>query len=348
MSVETVVGEIDEKYLGVVSTHEHILLNSGSTYIHSEVKEVSKMNLFKQKVAMSNLGELRFNALAILDNLILSDVNLAIEEILEFKKFGGDTIVDLTNEYMGRDPVALKNISRITGLNIITCTGHYLDSLHPEYVEQKNESELSKMMIKEIKEGIGETGIRAGVIGEIGTSKEILFDEKKVLRASAFAQIETGVAIFIHTWPWSENGLEIIDILKESGVNLKKVVICHIDGKINIDYYKKILDQGSFVEFDMFGKDFGQVYDNEYYIAATDIERINAIWELINIKEDYIKKILVSTDRCLKMELVNYGGYGYAHILKNIIPLMRKKGFSDEHINILISENPGNILNIQK
>lgn len=347
MPVITVLGEVNKEDLGIISSHEHVLINSGRSYLNSEITEVSKLSLFNQKVNISNLHELKFNALAIGDNLILDDIDMAVKELMEFKKFGGNTLVDLTNDYMGRDPIALQNISRITGLKIITCTGHYIHSLYPPYIKNKNEFEISKIMIREIKVGIGDSDIRAGVIGEIGTSKEIHLEEKKVLKACALAQIETGATIFVHTWPWSINGLEIINILKEIGADLKKVVICHIDGQINIDYYKKIMESGAYVEFDMFGKDFGQIYDGKYYIAVSDIERINAIWNLININKSYLKQILVATDRCLKMELTSYGGFGYAHILKNIIPLMREKGFSSSQINYLISENPKNVLNVQ-
>ena len=61
-----------------------------------------------------------------------------------------------------------------------------------------------------------------------------------------------------------------------------------------------------------------------------------------------IEKILVSTDRCLKTELVSYGGFGYAHILKNIIPLMKRLGFSEKQINTLIAENPKSIISVKK
>jgi len=111
MSVITVLGEKSEDSLGIVAPHEHLLLDAWSNMskkIMPEIKEVTRKNLFRQKVSMSNLNELKLNALSILDNVILSDVDLVIEEIMEFKKYGGDTIVDQTNENMGRDPIALK------------------------------------------------------------------------------------------------------------------------------------------------------------------------------------------------------------------------------------------------
>lgn len=354
MIVKTVLGEVDEKSLGIIAPHEHILLNAWSVILSKdkdimpEIKEVTRKNLFNQRVSISNLGKLKINPLAVLDNVILSDVDLAIEEILEFKKFGGDTIVDQTNENMGRDPISLKNISRATELNIITATGHYIEANQPDYVAKKREIELAQIMVKEIGEGIDDTGIRAGVIGEIGVSKGILPNEKKVLRASAIAQKETGVALSVHTWPFGTDGIEVLNILEKAGANLEKVIICHVDGQINLKYCKELLSRGVFIEFDHFGKEYREISDGKLFIIPNDLERIELIYKLINLNEDYINKILLSTDRCLKMELVKYGGFGYAHILKNIIPYMRMYDFSEEQIDTLISKNPKNAISIRK
>ncbi len=347
MSVVTVLGEKSEDSLGIIAPHEHLLVDAWSNMVEDKVpqiKDAARKNLFQQKVSISNLGELKLNALSVLDNVILSDIDLAIEEIMEFKKYGGTTIVDQTNENMGRDPVALKNISRATGLNIITCTGYYIGPNHPEYVKNYSINDLSQFMIKEIEEGIGDTGIRAGIIGEIGISRGILRNEVKVLKASALAQKETGVALSVHTWPFGMDGIKVLDILEKAGANLRKVIICHVDGNTNLDYQIELLKKGSFIEFDHFGKEYREVCENEIHIIPNDLERIQMIYKLLENNNSYINNILISTDRCLKTELLKYGGYGYAHILKTIVPYMKKVGFSENQIDVLISKNPKNIL----
>ena len=286
------------------------------------------------------------NVFAIRDNLILSDFDTAISEVKEFKKYGGNTIVDQTNRFMGRDPLALKKISRITGLNIITSTGYYLEYTHPSYVSKKSEEQIAEIMIDEIVNGIDDTGVRAGVIGEIGTNRIISESEKKVLRASGIAQIETNASLFVHTWAWGENGTEVLDILEKVGANLGKTVICHVDGKINLKYYKEIIDRGATIAFDDFGTEYIQFDSNEILIHASDIEKIDAIKKLINFDEKYLSKIIITSDICVKSELKKFGGYGYAHILKNIVPLMKKFGFINSQINYLISENPRRLISI--
>jgi phosphotriesterase-related protein len=123
-------------------------------------------------------------------------------------------------------------------------------------------------------------------------------------------------------------------------------VICHADGRINIPYYNEIISRGSYIEFDLFGQEWGSrdLDTNEWFFLPRDIDRINAIMELA---EDDIKNlghILISSDVNLKMNLKRYGGYGYAHIVKNIIPLMMDLGIKQEQVNRIVYENPKNLL----
>lgn len=348
MNINTVLGEIDKDSLGIISPHEHVYLDR-STWLVKNLKDIEKRTitekkLFYDKVKISILGDLRINALSVLDNMVLDDEEIAIKEIMEFKKFGGNTIIDQTNEYMGRDLIALKNISIITGINIITSTGHYIEDMHPDYIEISGEEKLAEEMIREIKFGINDTNIKAGVIGEIGTSKLVSKNEKKVLRAAAIAQKETNVPLFIHTWPWGTNGIEILDILEKFNINMDKVVICHVDGKIDLAYCKELLNRGAFIEFENFGKDYGYKMDDNFFVVENDLNKIEAIHTLICCNENNIKKILIATDICAKIELKIYGGYGYAHILKNITKYMKIRDFTSNQIKNIIEINPKNLL----
>ena len=102
MPVITVLGDVEPESLGITAPHEHILLDAWSSIIEksplSETKEISKKDLYHQQVSMSNLGALKLDVAAVKDNLILMDVDVAVEELMEFKKFGGETVVDLTNK----------------------------------------------------------------------------------------------------------------------------------------------------------------------------------------------------------------------------------------------------------
>jgi phosphotriesterase-related protein len=346
MAIITVTGEIDREDLGLTLPHEHFLFDPSRRFEDLKIEGKEKEELFRQKVSIDNLSQLKLNVLAVLDNVILEDIDAAIEESLEFKRLGGSTIVDQTSEAAGRDPEKLKYISEKTGLNIICNTGQYIEGLQSGYTGGKNISELADIMIGEISDGIGDSGVRAGSIGEIGSSREISPNEEKVLKASAIAQKETGAPVFIHTWLWGENGRECLDIMEEAGVHLEKAVICHADGNINIPYYKEIISRGSFIEFDLFGQEWGSrdLDTDEWFFLPRDIDRVNAIIEMAEDDPKNLEHILISSDVNLKMNLKRYGGYGYAHIVKNIMPLMVDLGIRQEQVNMLVYDNPKKLL----
>ena len=342
MSVITVNGEINPEGLGITSIHEHILLDLRKKLDNFRNNDGTAPS--NEKVDISNLYMLRRDHRALRDNLLLSDINLAIEELKEFKRAGGKTIVDMTNIGMGRDPIALQNISNMVDINIITGCGYYVEQLHPDYIKEKTENEIAQEMINDITVGIGKTDIRSGIIGEIGTSKEILPSEKKVLKAASIAQKETGVALSIHIDPWSKNGLEVLDILSTYDADFTRVIICHVDVDIDLNYCKAVVDKGATIEFDNFGKEYAG--NKTGLVFMRDSERIKALKKIIDM--GFISQLFVSTDICLKTDLLKYGGHGYAHILKNIIPLMLKEGITKKNIDTILIENPKKLLNIER
>jgi len=348
LKVNTVLGELDARDLGITLSHEHIILNAwGDIMTHNpppELAELAKSSIFHEKVTLENLGALKINCTAVLDNLIFDDIDLAVKEINKFRDLGGNTIVEVTNEKMGRDVLKLKQISEKTGINIIASTGFYVDANHPDYVEEYDIDRLAAIMIDEVEKGIGDTGIKAGAIGEIGVSRTLQPDEEKVLRASAVAQKETGAAEYIHIWPFGSEGIKVVDILEKTEIDPAKVVIGHVDGKIDFPYYRELLGRGVNIGFEHFGKEFREEMGNDFYLIPNDLERTLAIYKLLEEDQSNLEKIMISTDRCLKMELTTYGGFGYEHILKNIVPMMKKIGFGQQHIDTLLIHNPKRLL----
>jgi phosphotriesterase-related protein len=204
MHAITVQGEVDAAKLGVIAPHEHLLLDLSNQF--REPAEVSRKAVSHQKVGITNLGLLRRNPLALRDNLIINDVACAEAEAMQFKRAGGDTMADLTNIGLGRDVRALLGISRATGLNIIAGSGYYYHDTHPSDMGKRSVSKLAEEMARDITEGVDNTGIRAGVIGEIGISPAMHPHEKKVLQAAAKAQKQTGAGISVHIFPWAGPG----------------------------------------------------------------------------------------------------------------------------------------------
>ena len=354
MSVITVNGIIDANDLGMTLPHEHIFGDLSNQF--QEPSEATRRSLSNQKVNMSNLDILRRNPLAVKDNLVFDDIKLAEKEVFEFKKAGGSTIVEVTNVGLGRDPKALRAISNITGINIIAGCGYYCDYSHPKDMDMKTVEQILEEIMTDIEVGIDGTGIRSGVIGEIGVSEKIYPNEKKVLAAAAKASAKTGLGIHVHIIPWGKKGvypigIDALNILIDNGANPSKIAINHVDTaiEISIDYCKEICNKGAYAQFDCFGHEF-YVDKSERQLLrgpfATDIQRVTAIKELIDM--GFLNNIMISTDICHKSLLHSYGGWGYDHILTNIVPMMEEKGLNSQQIDTFIKENPKKFLDTGK
>ena len=344
MPVMTVLGPVRADSLGITLVHEHLLIDLRNQF--SEFTDPQRRRISREKLCLANSGIVRRNPYAIKDNLVLDNLSLAAKELMEFKRAGGETVVDCTNIGIGRFPTRLRKLSRRTGLNIVAGCGYYTRDTHPAALRCWPAERLADEMVRDLTRGIGRTGIRAGVIGEIGTSSTIHPDERKVLLAAAKAFRRTDAALFVHTYPWDQTGLEATKLLIREGVDPAKIVICHIDVDINERYIRQLLKRGVCVEFDNFGKEFYiDAADRKGFcggVFARDIERVRAIYGLL--ESGYERQILISTDICLKGLLRRYGGWGYGHILEHIVPMLRDEGVPLKVIRVLLVGNPRRLL----
>ncbi|TMV48763.1 hypothetical protein FE783_17105 [Paenibacillus mesophilus] len=343
MSIMTVTGEVSSDSLGIVLPHEHAFIDLRP--LVPAPRTISDKASAKEEVSLANLGRLLRNPYAVLDNAVLDNESVIQEELLEFKKAGGKTIVDLTLRDIGRDPVLLARLSRSLDLNIVAGCGYYIRQSHPADMDEKTVDSIAEEMLRDIRHGIDGTTIKAGVIGEIGTSDIIYPNERKTLIAAAAVQKETGLGLHVHTDLWATNGYEVVTILTRNGADPEKICINHIDVDLKPDYMKDLLNKGVYIEFDNFGKEF---YADRRHrsvlrgIFARDIDRVRTIKHLIDC--GFVSRLLISNDVCLKTCLHRYGGWGYDHVVTNIVPMMEGEGISPEHIRTLLCDNPAAFL----
>lgn len=343
MAIQTVTGILKKEDAGIVTPHEHIFIELTAFFEERPLADCESPST--APVTMDKLGILNRDPYALRENLRMDDYETQKKEILRFKKAGGATIVDATMPGIGRNPEMLKKIAEATDINVVMGTGFYVYSTHPAEMKQMTEAEIAELMVKEITEGAEGTGIKAGVIGEIGISEVFNEEERRVLRASAIAHKKTGTPVLVHINPWTTNGIEAAKILLDGGVAPENIAISHIDVEDNMDYIHTLLDMGVYIEFDNFGKEY--YVDREarregYGLFVHDVDRVNCLKTLID--EGYGKQILVSCDVCLKTCLRTYGGWGYDHVLVNVVPMMEDAGISQDAIHALLVENPANFL----
>jgi len=301
--VETVNGPIEISKLGVTLMHEHLLIDI--PYSWHKPTEASRLALAKAPVNPEIIGELKCDPYINLDNIRMSDIDVATYEVMKFKELGGQTIVDATSRYNGRDPLALKAIAQRTGLNIVMGGGYFMEKSLPEKVKDMSIEDAKEEVIKEVTIGVDGSGIKVGIIGEAGVGINMTDIELKLLRAQSRAQAATNVPLTIHTYGWGKPCNKIIDIAAEEGANLKMVILDHMNPSgHDLKYQVSLLERGVFLEYDMIGMDY--YYPGEGQ-SPSDEENAKAIKGLIDA--GYINQILLSQDVFLKMIESEFGRF---------------------------------------
>jgi len=262
------------------------------------------------------------------------------EELAAFRAAGGGTVVDLTLDGVGRDPEWLAGLSRATGLHVVMGSGWYRGAHYPAeaLVDRRSVEALADVIVRDATVGVGESGIRAGIIGEIGTDKPWLSaQEERVHRAAARAARRTGLAITTHAVQ-STVGLDQLDVFEAEGADLSRVVIGHADSNPSLEYHLAIAERGATVEFDFLGMSF------------TPLERhgegriVDILRELLS--RGFVEQILLSQDVCHDSQLRRYGGNGYTYLAESFLPRLREAGVSEDEIRKITVGNPRRLLTI--
>ena len=342
--VMTVTGLIDPSDVGNTSTHDHVIIDFNA--ILTEPMNKEEIYLMDQKIGINNLGWVRFNWASSKDNLIYTDINDACQELNSYKKSGGNTIVDVTNIGLGRDPKKLRTISKKTGVNIVMGSSFYVELAQKKNYTKDGIESLFETIMKDINYGADNTDVKSGIIGEVGCSWPWTDNEKKSMEASVSAHKTTGLPLLIHPGRNEYAPLEIINYIDRLGADLDNVVMGHVDRTIfNYDILLETAKTGVFINLDLWG------HDSPYYPLAPetympgDHERIKMVEFLID--NNFEDKILLAQDICTKHRLKKYGGHGFDHLLTRIVPWMKMRGFNEEITNKLMINNPTKMLTIK-
>ncbi len=338
--IQTVLGLIPPTELGPTTTHEH--LYADFSFMLRPAEDSPSEQLADAPIALENLGWIRRNYYSNRANLQLTDLDTAFKEVAMYRDLGGGAIVDATTTRIGRDPNALARISRESGVHIIMGAGFYVDALHPEGMDERSVYDLALEIASDLTDGVDGSGIKAGIIGEIGCSWPPTTNERKSLAAAAIAQRETGAAISIHPGRNPDAPAEILELLANNGADISRVIMGHLDRTVfEFDTLRSIAESGCYLEWDLFGNE-GSYYPQADLDMPGDAQRLDFIrWA---IDAGYGDRVVIGHDIFTKHRLVTYGGHGYGHILQNIVPTMRRKGFSEAEIRAITEANPADIL----
>lgn len=302
LNVVTVLGPIQADNIGHTQTHEHLLLDSNRP---------------------EYMGDL---------DKVLNHPEIAIQELESYHQSGGRTLVEATPPDLGRDPRGLRRIAEASSVNIVMGMGLYREPYYPPWVDFGSTQELTELFIHEIDNGVGDSGIRPGIIGEIGSHRAwVSAREERVFRAAGRAQRERGLGLMTHTPPGA--AAQQLAILDEEGTDLTKVAIGHADTWLDLDYHLSILATGAFLSFDHVGN---PVYPDDWRAQQTaDL-----------IRRGFTDQILLSTDIYMRRRLKAWGGAGYGFLIDAFVPRLRDLGVQDEEIHQITVENPSRFLEV--
>ncbi|MFV9568406.1 MULTISPECIES: phosphotriesterase family protein [Thermoanaerobacter] len=260
------------------------------------------------------------------EDLLLDDENKSLQDVLDFKKAGGETIVDATAVDYGREVEAVKRISEKSQVKIIGTAGFNKGFLwnaklkdnvkqivgnyetYGEWIEKAPIKELAEYVISEVEEGLEGTKVRAGQL-KCGTGYNSISPlEEKVIKAIAIAHKETKAPIHCHTEAGTM-ALEQIELLRKEGINLEYVSFGHMDRNLDPYYHVQIAKTGAFLCFDGIGK----------IKYGPESNRINEI--IFLVKQGFKDQILISGDMARKSYYRHYKhGLGLDFIIKKWIP----------------------------
>jgi phosphotriesterase-related protein len=267
------------------------------------------------------------------------DELLIADELRDFRRRGGSSLVDLTLPGVGRDPERLRRLASSTGLNVVMGCGWYREAYYPPEarIDRRSVDDLADELVREFEEGIAATGVRPGIIGEIGTDKPWLTaQEERVHRTAARAARRTGMAVTTHS-VLSPVGLAQLRILVEEGLDPARVVIGHADSYPNLEHWVAILEAGANLQLDFLGQRFGTE-------EAAEPRLIEMLVELL--ERGYADQLLLSQDVCHNAQLKANGGFGYTYLQQHFLPRLRTAAVGEGEIARMTVENPRRILTI--
>jgi phosphotriesterase-related protein len=336
----TVRGDVDPRGLGRVLVHEHLLAllaGPGSAGRRLTAAEFDDLQVAAAVEALSGLRELGFGA------------------VVDLSPYG-----DAGRDAHGANAALLPRIAQATGLHIVSGTATYREEFSPGWVREAGVEDLVRRFVADATTGIGDSGVRAGILGEQPTSEgRITEHEERGLRAAARAHQLTGLAISTHT-THGTMALEQIDLLEQEGVPLDRVVIGHMDNHPDLDYLRRVLDRGVTVGFDSIGKQHWDVRrpplpethpDGRYdktAIKQSDRTRAHRLAALV--AEGYAGQIVLSQDLTGGQMWLNpstHGRYGYGYLGRVFLPQLEELGVSGEAIERMLIANPARLLSAE-
>lgn len=308
MTVNTVSGPIEGTQLGVTLTHEHVLVLSPglraaypSTFPRDEV------------------------------------LTACIDQLRALRRAGVQTMVDHSPYDLGRDPELLAEAANASGIQIICCTGVWINPAR--YFQLRDPAEIATLFISDLTEGITGTAVRAGVIKCAIDTDGLTPAVERVARAAALAHRETGAPISTHTHAPSRSGALLQRLLESCGVAGDRLIIGHCGDSEDLAYLRGLLARGSYLGMDRFGAED----------ILSDARRMDVVAALC--AQGHTERLLLSqdancwNDRQTRAQMATQRPHWHhRRVVEHVIPGLLDRGVTKQQIDTMLIDNPRRIL----
>jgi len=306
--INSVLGSLDTANLGFTLMHEHIMVAAAGVF--RDYPELLGSNPMER----------------------------VVDELKKAKEGGIDTIVDATTLDLGRNVDLLAEASRRSGVNIIACTGWWLDI--PRYFAGVSADQLAQVFTREIEQGISNTGVKAGILKSASDMAGVTPEAEIVLRAVARAHLKTDVPIMLHSYSPGRVGRQQLAVLKEEGVDLRRVKMDHSNDTTDVEYLVWLLEQGCYLGLDRYpGHNVSPLVRTKTMKALIDAGYTG---RLCPSHDRTILHVTAANPEITEEERLKLNPYGYLYIKKVVFSQLREMGVSEEIINSQCVDGPRN------
>jgi len=313
-TVETVRGPVDAGELGTTLMHEHVII--------------------MQPEALQNYGH-AFGPSYWDEQERLDD---AVAKLSAVREAGIRTIVDPTVPGLGRYIPRMQKLNAAVDLNIVVASGVYAFLELPNFLAYRSVDAIAELFVREIQEGIDDTGVKAAFLKCAVERHGIVGDIPRILEAIALASKETGAPIMVHTNAVARTGLLALEALTGHGVEPTRIVIAHMGDSNDLGYLRAIADSGAWLGCDRFGI--------EHFNPLAD--RIKTLLALL--AEGYGSRVHLSHDAACFLDFFVGNPFfaeekpDYLLISNRVLPALRQEGVTQAQIDEMMIENPRRFL----
>jgi phosphotriesterase-related protein len=265
-------------------------------------------------------------------------VGEAVEKLRAVREAGFETLVDPTAIGLGRDVRRIARVNEQVDLNIVVATGVYSFIELPNFLRYRSPEQIAELFVRELREGIDDTGIRAGFLKCAVEEYGLVGDLPRIVEAVAIASHETGAAIMVHTNGAAKTGLLALEAFAGHGVDPRRINIAHAGDSNDMGYLRELARSGAILGYDRFNIPHFNPDEN----------RIATLVDLI--REGYVRQLILSHDAASFLDFFTgdekFAGEepDYLWISRKILPRLREEGISDEDIETMLVEVPARFL----